>query len=73
MAYLVRRLLENTSNESFIRHRFAEGLDLDALLAGVLNHLEVHDDRASQDPIETCPGVSSSADTRSFRKMLRFL
>ena len=25
MAYLVRRLLENTSNESFLRHRFAEG------------------------------------------------
>jgi RHH-type proline utilization regulon transcriptional repressor/proline dehydrogenase/delta 1-pyrroline-5-carboxylate dehydrogenase len=33
MAYLVRRLLENTSNESFVRHRFAEGKDLDKLLA----------------------------------------
>ncbi|HYI62918.1 MAG TPA: proline dehydrogenase family protein [Acidimicrobiales bacterium] len=33
MAYLVRRLLENTSNESFVRHRFAEGADLDQLLA----------------------------------------
>ncbi|HVE92036.1 MAG TPA: L-glutamate gamma-semialdehyde dehydrogenase [Actinomycetota bacterium] len=33
MAYLVRRLLENTSNESFIRHRFAEGKDLDDLVA----------------------------------------
>jgi RHH-type proline utilization regulon transcriptional repressor/proline dehydrogenase/delta 1-pyrroline-5-carboxylate dehydrogenase len=32
MAYLVRRLLENTSNESFVRHRFAEGKDLDGLL-----------------------------------------
>jgi RHH-type proline utilization regulon transcriptional repressor/proline dehydrogenase/delta 1-pyrroline-5-carboxylate dehydrogenase len=32
IAYLVRRLLENTSNESFIRHRFAEGEDLDALI-----------------------------------------
>jgi RHH-type proline utilization regulon transcriptional repressor/proline dehydrogenase/delta 1-pyrroline-5-carboxylate dehydrogenase len=29
----VRRLLENTSNESFVRHRFAEGRDLDELLA----------------------------------------
>ena len=28
MAYLVRRLLENTSNESFVRHRYAEGSDL---------------------------------------------
>jgi RHH-type proline utilization regulon transcriptional repressor/proline dehydrogenase/delta 1-pyrroline-5-carboxylate dehydrogenase len=33
MAYLVRRLLENTSNESFVRQRFAEGRDLDQLLA----------------------------------------
>jgi RHH-type proline utilization regulon transcriptional repressor/proline dehydrogenase/delta 1-pyrroline-5-carboxylate dehydrogenase len=32
MAYLVRRLLENTSNESFVRRRFAEGRDLDDLL-----------------------------------------
>jgi RHH-type proline utilization regulon transcriptional repressor/proline dehydrogenase/delta 1-pyrroline-5-carboxylate dehydrogenase len=33
MAYLVRRLLENTSNESFVRLRFAEGRDLDELVA----------------------------------------
>jgi len=33
MAYLVRRLLENTSNESFVRQRFAEGRDLAELLA----------------------------------------
>ena len=33
MAYLVRRLLENTSNESFVRHRFAEGAALDGLIA----------------------------------------
>jgi len=33
MAYLVRRLLENTSNESFVRHRFAEGADLESLIA----------------------------------------
>jgi RHH-type proline utilization regulon transcriptional repressor/proline dehydrogenase/delta 1-pyrroline-5-carboxylate dehydrogenase len=32
MAYLVRRLLENTSNESFVRHRFAEGAALASLL-----------------------------------------
>jgi RHH-type proline utilization regulon transcriptional repressor/proline dehydrogenase/delta 1-pyrroline-5-carboxylate dehydrogenase len=32
MAYLVRRLLENTSNESFLREQ-AQGTDLDALLA----------------------------------------
>lgn len=33
MAYLVRRLLENTSNESFVRHRFAEGRSLEELVA----------------------------------------
>ncbi|HET9443802.1 MAG TPA: proline dehydrogenase family protein, partial [Acidimicrobiales bacterium] len=33
MAYLVRRLLENTSNESFVRHRYAESRRLDDLIA----------------------------------------
>jgi RHH-type proline utilization regulon transcriptional repressor/proline dehydrogenase/delta 1-pyrroline-5-carboxylate dehydrogenase len=32
MAYLVRRLLENTANESFLRQSFAEGTELDLLL-----------------------------------------
>ncbi len=32
MAYLVRRLLENTANDSFVRHRFAEGVDLAELV-----------------------------------------
>jgi RHH-type proline utilization regulon transcriptional repressor/proline dehydrogenase/delta 1-pyrroline-5-carboxylate dehydrogenase len=32
IAYLVRRLLENTANESFVRHRFAEGQELDELI-----------------------------------------
>lgn len=33
MAYLVRRILENTSNESFLRQRFSEGADEERLLA----------------------------------------
>ena len=33
MAYLVRRLLENTSNESFVRLRFAEHKELASLVA----------------------------------------
>jgi RHH-type proline utilization regulon transcriptional repressor/proline dehydrogenase/delta 1-pyrroline-5-carboxylate dehydrogenase len=33
MAYLVRRLLENTSNESFVRQHLGEGASLDRLLA----------------------------------------
>lgn len=32
MAYLVRRLLENTSNESFLRSKFAENTSTDVLL-----------------------------------------
>lgn len=32
MAYLVRRLLENTSNESWLRNKFAEGQSTDLLL-----------------------------------------
>lgn len=32
MAYLVRRLLENTSNESFLRQSFAEHVDIETLL-----------------------------------------
>ncbi|MEZ4873016.1 MAG: proline dehydrogenase family protein [Bdellovibrionales bacterium] len=32
MAYLVRRLLENTSNESFLRSKFVEGAELEQLM-----------------------------------------
>ncbi|HEX9080005.1 MAG TPA: proline dehydrogenase family protein, partial [Desulfuromonadaceae bacterium] len=32
MGYLVRRLLENTANESFLRRSFAEGTEVDRLL-----------------------------------------
>ncbi|OGT96130.1 MAG: L-glutamate gamma-semialdehyde dehydrogenase, partial [Geobacteraceae bacterium GWB2_52_12] len=32
MGYLVRRLLENTANESFLRQRFAEGVQIEDLL-----------------------------------------
>src|SRR6185436_15198342 len=32
MAYLVRRLLENTSNEGFLANKFAKGASRDALL-----------------------------------------
>lgn len=40
MAYLVRRLLENTSNESFLRSKFAENVSLDHLLASPHENLE---------------------------------
>jgi RHH-type proline utilization regulon transcriptional repressor/proline dehydrogenase/delta 1-pyrroline-5-carboxylate dehydrogenase len=54
MAYLVRRLLENTSNESFVRRRFKEGRELDALLApprvAQLPELEPPTRRPATDP-----------------------
>jgi RHH-type transcriptional regulator, proline utilization regulon repressor / proline dehydrogenase / delta 1-pyrroline-5-carboxylate dehydrogenase len=51
MAYLVRRLLENTSNESFVRHRFAEGREVDELVAppGV-DESALHDAAAEPTP-----------------------
>ncbi len=33
MAYLIRRLIENTANESFLRQSFGEGMPIDELLA----------------------------------------
>jgi RHH-type proline utilization regulon transcriptional repressor/proline dehydrogenase/delta 1-pyrroline-5-carboxylate dehydrogenase len=58
MAYLVRRLLENTSNESFVRHRFAEGEDLDGLIAApdvdTIPGLETVD-RPETDPTDPAP------------------
>ena len=33
MAYLVRRLLENTANESFLRQTYVESRDLEASIA----------------------------------------
>ena len=40
MAYLVRRLLENTANESFLKQSFADGAELDRLLENPAISLE---------------------------------
>jgi len=53
MAYLVRRLLENTANESFVRRRFVEGHALDEMLEP-----PAVDRLASLDP----PGVGTTTD-----------
>src|SRR5258706_5885724 len=59
MAYLVRRLLENTSNESFVRHRFADGRALDDLLTPPavtgLPNLEPLPPRPTTDPARPTP------------------
>src|SRR6184192_2719193 len=63
MAYLVRRLLENTSNEGFLRAKFAENVSEDKLLrnpaelvsqgSNGARHVEVSSDGAS---LDTPPG-----------------
>ncbi len=59
MAYLVRRLLENTSNESFVRHRFAEDRPVDELVAApAVDHLPDREPparRPSTDPVQPGP------------------
>jgi len=70
MAYLVRRLLENTSNESFVRHHFAEGEDLDKLVeapgAGPLPGPGRAARRAATDP--GSPGTYSPEPAAEWRR-----
>ncbi len=49
MAYLVRRLLENTSNDSFLRASFAEQVAVEKLLMNPLDHAAESGDRPSAD------------------------
>jgi RHH-type proline utilization regulon transcriptional repressor/proline dehydrogenase/delta 1-pyrroline-5-carboxylate dehydrogenase len=52
MAYLIRRLLENTSNESFLRQTFVEGRELERLLqapqVSIDNATEVTEENVGQ-------------------------
>lgn len=49
MAYLVRRLLENTSNESFLRSKFADNKSSDVLLKSPHEELIASDGRPARD------------------------
>ncbi len=53
MAYLVRRLLENTSNESFLRQSFTEHASRDKLLRSPGSFLSVNDAAISSEAAET--------------------
>ncbi len=55
MAYLVRRLLENTANESFLRQSFAEGAELERLLENPILTLEREQDQARPKPQAKVP------------------
>jgi len=50
MAYLVRRLLENTSNESFLRSKFADNISTDVLLKAPTEELNPSDGSPERDP-----------------------
>jgi RHH-type proline utilization regulon transcriptional repressor/proline dehydrogenase/delta 1-pyrroline-5-carboxylate dehydrogenase len=80
MAYLVRRLLENTSNESFLRASFIEHVDPEALLARPRPVQEMPLDRRgsravdhgiraahSATPVERRDGEPETAASEEFR------
>jgi RHH-type proline utilization regulon transcriptional repressor/proline dehydrogenase/delta 1-pyrroline-5-carboxylate dehydrogenase len=50
MAYLVRRLLENTSNESFLRSKFADNVSSEVLLKSPFEQLHSSDGQAQREP-----------------------
>jgi len=66
MAYLVRRLLENTSNESWLKAGFLQGAS-DEVLLRTPQPQAVRDARAALEPRPLYPGVSGVADGQPFR------
>lgn len=52
MAYLVRRLLENTSNESFLRHSYAAEVSVEELLMSPAEALDAMPPSESKDTLE---------------------
>ncbi|MEX2113027.1 MAG: L-glutamate gamma-semialdehyde dehydrogenase [Pirellulales bacterium] len=63
MAYLVRRLLENTSNESFLRAGFAENVPVEKLLMNPMNN-RISDERSAA---TSAPIAATNAFTPTFR------
>lgn len=62
MAYLVRRLLENTANESFLRQSFAEKKSIQELLR---NPAEIKDSAAPAPPARECPEYGDKGPFRN--------
>jgi len=61
MAYLVRRLLENTANESFLRQSFVEGSQLERLMQNPEKTLA--EERAAQKPVAAPEGFRNEPPT----------
>lgn len=57
MAYLVRRLLENSSNEGFLASRFALGRDADFLLRNPAESLSPEEPRPPPETFRNCPNL----------------
>ncbi|MGD9721941.1 MAG: L-glutamate gamma-semialdehyde dehydrogenase [Pirellulales bacterium] len=68
MAYLVRRLLENTSNDSFLRAGFAEHVPVENLLMNPLDHRPGGDGR----PAMSAPRAPQTATGRPAADRLVF-
>lgn len=63
MAYLVRRLLENTANESFLKQSFADGAAVDLLLedpARTLERERLAQEKARQEKSAPAPAAASA-------------
>ncbi len=65
MAYLIRRLLENTSNESFLRQGFVEHADAERLLADPARIASAPPGPAPPDAATRDPARGDSADSDS--------
>ncbi len=68
MAYLVRRLLENTSNESFLRKEYVESQPLSALLAppGSAEHSGIAPKSVHADQLKVSPGEFQNEPSADF-------
>ncbi len=71
MAYLVRRLLENSSNDSFLRQGFTEGLSEEVLLMNPNDHVQeppplapLPEGRGEQEGPVSCPPLPSGRGAR---------
>ena len=71
MAYLVRRLLENTSNDSFLRAGLKQGVSAQKLLASPSRHIQV--ERMQKTAEETSAGTATNGEVKSMTTKATFM
>ena len=69
MAYLVRRLLENTSNDSFLRASFMENIAVEKLLMNPTDHAAAGDGRRGA--AKTAPTSATVSPAAAFKPVYR--